>query len=278
MFHGDADDINESPAELVSTLGEVAERCAREAGATLLDWRTKFRAREKGPSDLVTDADFASQAAIRQRLQQERPEDLFVGEEDEQDANVAEHQDRVCWVVDPLDGTANYVHGFPCYSVSVAAVMGTRLLAGAIYDPLRDELFRAEQGAGARLNGEPIRVTEAGRLADALVAVSLPPKATPDSEDLAHFVEVVQHCQAVRRTGSAALNLAYVACGRLDAHWAHVIHPWDCAAGALLVSEAGGVVTASDASPFDVWKADYLVASTESLHAEIVQRLRLQGS
>lgn len=257
---------------MLEVLGDLAERAARLGGATLLQWRSKFEAREKGPADLVTDADLASQEAVQSLLLGERPHDLFVGEEDgsiESDRP----SDKICWVVDPLDGTANYVHGFPFFATSVAAVRGSELLAGAIYDPLRDELYRAEQGRGARLNGKPLSVSETESLDQSLVAVSLPPRVEPDSPDLMHFIKAIQKCQAVRRSGSAALNLAYVASGRLDAHWAHAIYPWDVAAGVLMVAEAGGVVSSCSGGEFDLWRADYLVAATEPLHTETVRVL-----
>ena len=258
--------------ENLAALGELAEEAARLGGQTLLEWRERFAAREKGPSDLVTDADIASQEAIRSLLLKERSSDLFIGEEGEA-SEEDRSEDQICWVVDPIDGTVNYVHGFPFFCSSVAAVCGDRILAGAVYDPLRDELFRAEAGCGARLNGQAIWSSAATRFIDSLVAVSLPPRVDPDSPDLRSFVRAITQCRAVRRSGSAALNLAYVACGRLDAHWAHAIHPWDVAAGVLLVTEAGGAISSSTGGPFDVWRADYLVASTETLRTEAIQVL-----
>lgn len=258
-----------------SALRELAVFAARLGGQTLLAWREKFTTREKGPADLVTDADFASQKAVREALLSARPQDCFVGEESGEDAATAEERrGRICWVVDPLDGTSNYVHGFPMFATSIAAVRDGELIAGAVYDPLRDEMFSAERSGGAWLNGERLDTTEVTELGDALVAVSLPPQVNPDSPDLAGFISVVQACQAVRRTGSAALNLVYVAAGRLDAHWAHVIQPWDAAAGVLIVQEAGGVVTNSAGDPFDVWKAHYLVAATPELHAAVLGQVR----
>lgn len=253
-------------------------RAARVGGETLLAWREKFTAREKGPADLVTDADFASQKAVRELLLAERPEDCFVGEESGPEATAAEErQGRLCWVVDPLDGTANYVHGFPMFATSVGVVLDGVLIAGAVYDPLRDEMFSAARGGGAWLGDERLETTDATELGEALVAVSLPPRVDANSPDLMGFVSVVQACRAVRRTGSAALNLSYLAAGRLDAHWAHVIHPWDAAAGVLIAIEAGAHVTDSAGGPFDVWKADYLVASTERLHTAVLTQMLQQG-
>lgn len=253
-------------------LRRLATEAARAGGQTLLAWRGKFTTREKGPADLVTDADIAAQRAVREVLLSARPDDAFVGEESPPGA-AADRQGRLCWVVDPLDGTTNYVHGFPMFATSVGVVYDGELTAGAIYDPLRDEMFSAAKGGGAWLGDAKIRVTDATELGESLVAVSLPPRVDPESPDLRAFVAVVAASRAVRRTGSAALNLAYVAAGRMDAHWAFSIHPWDATAGVLICQEAGAVVTNCAGQPFDVWKADYLVAATASLHREVLQRL-----
>lgn len=254
-----------------AALRALAVEAAGAGGRTLLAWRDKFTTREKGPADLVTDADLASQRAVRELLLSVRPDDAFVGEESSA-GDVELAAGRVCWVVDPLDGTTNYVHGFPMYATSVAATLDGALLAGAVYDPLRDEMFSAALGDGATLNDQPLRVTEATELGESLVAVSLPPRVEPNSPDLARFISVVEKCRAVRRSGSAALNLAYVAAGRLDAHWAHTIHAWDAAAGVLLCLEAGAHVTNCSGGPFELWPADYLVASTPELHTALLER------
>ncbi|QDT67417.1 Inositol-1-monophosphatase [Planctomycetes bacterium MalM25] len=265
----------EKPSIDPVALGDLAKRAARVGGETLLAWREKFTTREKGPADLVTDADLASQRAVRELLLTERPDDCFVGEESAaEDATPAEREGRLCWVVDPLDGTSNYVHGFPMFATSIGAVLDGELIAGAVYDPLRDEMFSASRGGGAWLGEQRIETTDATQLGEALVAVSLPPRVDANSPDLAGFVSVVQACRAVRRTGSAALNLSYVAAGRLDAHWAHVIQPWDAAAGVLIAQEAGACVTDSRGEPFDVWKADYLIASTAELHNAVLSQMK----
>lgn len=256
-------------------LRQLAISAAKVGGETLLEWRDKFTAREKGPADMVTDADFASQEAVRGLLLGARPDDAFVGEENTPTASSPESRaGRLCWVVDPLDGTSNYVHGFPMFATSIGAVLDGELIAGAIYDPLRDEMFSASRDGGAFLGEDRLAVSTATKLGEALVAVSLPPRVDRDSPDLAGFIAVVQSSRAVRRTGSAALNLAYVASGRLDAHWAHVIQPWDAAAGVLIAAEAGAVVTNCQGDPFDIWKADYLVASTAELHTAVLSGIR----
>lgn len=248
-----------TPRELLA----VAEQAARAGAAELLAWRGRFQAREKAPRDLVTDADLASEKAIRTVLGGAFPDHGVLGEEA---PTLAALQRPYCWVVDPLDGTVNYAHGNPCYGVSIAVTSGGRLLAGVVYDPERDECFAAAAGCGAWLNGRPMSVSGVAALPAALVAVSFPTVVTDDAPDVRAFMNAAPVCQAVRRTGSAALNLAYVACGRFDAHWAHQIHPWDSAAGVLLVQEAGGVATGGDCRPYDVTAGHYLAAASPALH------------
>ena len=245
----------------------TCESAARAGAAQLMKWRGQFATREKSARDLVTDADLASQEAISRVILQEYPDHGFLGEED---PNPEQLNRPYCWVADPLDGTTNYVHDFPCFCVSVAVAHQGELVAGAVFDPLREECFTAGKGLGSKLNSSPISVSQTAQVEQALVAVSFPPTTVMDSADLKAFLEVAPVCRAVRRTGSAALNLAYVACGRLDAHWAHMIHPWDAAAGVLLVQEAGGTVTASNGQDFDLAEANYFAASTESLHQNLL--------
>jgi myo-inositol-1(or 4)-monophosphatase len=241
----------------------VCETAARAGASELRAWLGRFQARQKAPRDLVTDADLASERAVRGVIAAAYPDHGILGEE----APDATQLDLpFCWVVDPLDGTINYAHGFPCYAVSVAVTHRGKLLAGVVYEPERDECFTAAAGAGARLNGQPIEVSPVTLVEEAMVAISFPAVVTEDAPDVRAFLNVAPHCQAIRRTGSAALNLAYVACGRLDAHWAHQINPWDSAAGVLLVQEAGGTATGSDARPYDVAAGHYLAAGTRALH------------
>ena len=256
-----------TPVELLA----VAELAARAGGGELMAWRGRFASRLKGRHDLVTDADLASEKAIRAVIGARFPDHGILGEE----APAAEQLRRpYCWVVDPLDGTTNYVHGFPCYGVSVAVAHEGRLLAGVVYDPLHEECFAASAGGGAKLNGEPFATADVRGVEESLLAVSFPAHLVRESADLEAFLRVAPLCQAIRRTGSAALNLAYVACGRLDGHWAHEIHPWDSAAGVLLVQEGGGVATGSDGRPFELAAGHYLAACTSELHAALVPLVR----
>jgi len=255
----------------MSELLETCELAARAGAGELLSWRGRFEAREKAPADLVTDADLASQAAIRAEIAARFPHHLFVGEEKTSQVEVGD--DDFVWLVDPLDGTTNYIHGYPCYAVSIAVARGRELLAGVIYDPLAEELFFAEQGIGAWCNGQRLKTSSVASVGEALVAVSLPPRVGPDTPDVADFIRMVQFSQAVRRSGSAALNLAYVAQGRLDAFWATKIHPWDVAAGVLLVREAGGVVTGRDGREFDLWRPHFVSAAGTELHGDLMRVL-----
>lgn len=255
----------------------VALLAARAGGDKLIEWRGKFSTREKSPADLVTDADLASQRAIAEVVAEHFPSHAFLGEENPGAAGqlLAE---PYCWVVDPLDGTTNYVHGFPAFSVSVAVTVEGQLAAGVILDPLRKQVFSAAKGGGAWCNDERLRISRTTKLSDALLAFSLPPQSDGRSPDVLDFVAVVGRVQAIRRIGSAALNLAYVAQGALDGHWARVIHPWDVAAGALLVREAGGIVTASDGAPLDLAHPHFVAAATQELHRELIGVLATSGA
>jgi myo-inositol-1(or 4)-monophosphatase len=175
-----------------------------------------------------------------------------------------------------LDGTTNYAHRYPCYAVSVAVACEGEIVAGVVLDPERDECFQAAAGDGATLNGEKIAVSDVQEIGQAVLAVSLPPRLHDGSPDLKSFLRTAPRCQAVRRTGSAALNLAYVACGRMDGHWAHEIHVWDGAAGILLVREAGGVATACDGQPYNLANADYLASGTPELHRTLLEAIQPQ--
>ena len=227
-----------SAFEKLNEYGEFAEVAARAGGDVLRDWRGRFAVSTKGPRDLVTEADLASQKTIREILLSRFPEHGFIGEEGDQDSV----NSSLRWMVDPLDGTSNYVHGFPAYCVSVALAYHDEILAGAIYDPVADECFTAIRGGGARLENTALQTTDPPQLSDALVAVSFPPHVDCESLAVADFLSIVPHVHSVRRTGSTAINLAYLAAGRLDGFWVRRIACWDVAAGLLIAAEAGAVV------------------------------------
>jgi myo-inositol-1(or 4)-monophosphatase len=232
----------------------------------------RFESREKGTTDFVTDADVASEAAIRRVVAERFPDHAFLGEEQPPDEFPSDPE-QMTWIVDPLDGTTNYVHAYPHYAVSVALARGRELLAGVVYDPIREECFSAAVGGGAWCNGKSLSVSSTTQASAALVAVSLPARVRRDSPDLADFIEAVQVCQGVRRSGSAALNLAHVASGALDAFWAAHIKPWDVAAGVLLVREAGGIVTGRDGGAFDVWNPHFVASAGRQLHRDLLRLL-----
>ena len=248
----------------------VAEKAARRGGDVLAEWAGRFTVSEKSPANLVTEADHASQEAIFDCIREHFPEHGFLGEEG---LSRIGDDPRWRWVIDPLDGTSNYVHGFPYYAVSIALERDGELFAGTIFDPNRDEIFSAIQGGGVTLNGEQIRPSRAEKLSEALVMASLPIAAGPDDPAVQRLLRIMTHAQHVQRTGSAALNLAYVATGRIDAFWSTSLKPWDVAAGALLVTEAGGRVTCIDGSPAQIEVPDILASNGSGIHQELIELL-----
>ena len=250
---------------------EVCERAARAGGRVLRDWAGRFAVSNKGPRDLVTEADFASQREIRRIVLAAFPEHGFIGEEsDDAAAKAGPHSGTgTRWIVDPLDGTTNYVHGFPAYCVSVALAAGDELVVGAVYDPVRDECFTARRGGGAFLDGRRIRVAPVTEPADALAAVSFPAHVTADAAAVADFLAVLPHVHSVRRTGSTALNLAYLACGRLHTFWVRRIACWDVAAGLLLLQEAGGCLEPLPSGHLQLDAPAFIAASTPQLLAAV---------
>ncbi|MFP6616465.1 MAG: inositol monophosphatase family protein [Candidatus Hydrogenedentota bacterium] len=255
---------------------ETCEKATRAGGQVLLDWWGKIKAREKAPKDLVTEADLASQEVIKRILLNAYPKHRFLGEEDELgNDDQQSSQDGYCWICDPLDGTTNYVHQLPSFCVSIALRHDNQLLVGVVYDPTSDECFSAISGQGAFMNGQPIRVSDCTEIQKALVAVSLPPQVPRDAPQLGHFLDLLVGSQALRRLGSAALNLSYVAAGRLDGYWATNTKIWDVAAGILLVQEAGGEVSASRGGQFRLDVPGLMAASSCELSQAMV---RLVGS
>ncbi len=250
---------------------EVCETAVRAAGKVVLDWVDRFRPRQKrAPNDLVTQADLAAQETITRILQEAFPDHLVVGEESPpgHDPGAGE---GFRWIIDPLDGTTNFVHGVPHYAVSLALERQGEVLVGAVFDPNADECYTAVRGHGAALDGQPITVSEVRALPEALAAFGFPYNITSHSPDLRLFLETGPRCQSVRRTGSAALNLSYLAAGRFDLYWSYSTHVWDIAAGVLLVTEAGGVVTAPDGGPLHLDSGRFLAAATPELHAQLLE-------
>jgi len=257
--------------QFASQAGEIA----REAGALLRQFYERGVATEyKGDVDLVTEADRASEKLIRERLAQVFPAHGVFGEEGTRDRMDGEYR----WYVDPLDGTTNFAHGFPSFCVllglehrptGLAADQDGSMVAGVTYDPLRNDLFLAERGKGAWLNGKRIAVSRTARLQESLTATGFPSKKRHESPNIHFYHEFTLRSHGVRRAGSAGLDLAYVACGRLDGFWEFGLNPWDTSAGALLVEEAGGSITHFDGSPFTLDSREVL-ATNGLIHAEMV--------
>lgn len=242
--------------------------CAREAGALLLGRaHLPLETQQKGArGDLVTASDRASEALIVARLQAGFPNAAILGEEGGVRAGTSDER----WIVDPLDGTTNYAHGYPLYCVSIAYERAGEVVAGAIYSPVLDEMYAAERGGGTTLNGARVRVTQTVSVAESLLCTGFVPALYErNGENFAHLSHLAQ---AVRRDGSAALDLAFVAGGRFEAFWEYDLKAWDVAAGALLVREAGGRVTAIDGSAFAV-DGGSVLASNDAVHLEMLEEL-----
>lgn len=247
---------------------EVCEEAVRAGGAELLRWVGKIQVREKGPADLVTQADLASQEVVRQIVLKAFPDHDFLGEETS-GPTASATPGRYRWVVDPLDGTTNFVHGLPHYAVSLALERDGEVLAGGVFNPIRGECFTATLGGGARLDGKPIRTSKTTTLQQSLAAAGFAPGVTRDAPDYRVFDEAIFHCQSIRRTGSASLNLCDLARGRFDVYWSYSTKIWDIAAGVLMVREAGGAIVAPDGGPLVLSTGQFLAAANEPLLAEL---------
>lgn len=230
-----------------------AERIARSAGELLLGFvGTPLDVRHKGVVDLVTRADGASEDFILAEIRKEFPDHRILAEESGGDRSFVTGE--TLWVVDPLDGTTNFAHGLPIWSISIAVYHGEDAIAAVVHDPTRGECFTAHQGGGAFLNDEPIHVSSANDLDQALLVTGFPYDVrTSPENNLDHFARLMLRSQTVRRLGSAALDFAYVAAGRFDGFWELKLAPWDLAAGMLLVTEAGGQIARFDGSPADMF-------------------------
>ncbi|HHS98576.1 MAG TPA: inositol monophosphatase [Chloroflexi bacterium] len=251
----------------------IAVEVAHEAGTLL---RERFghvqRVAFKGEVNPVTEADTEAETLICTRLREAFPDHRILAEEGGGDE--WREPGPPIWLVDPLDGTNNFAHGFPHIAVSLALVDRERPVVGVIYDPLRDETFAARAGGGATLNGEPIRVSQVRRLADAFLATGFPyDRRTAPDNNVARLDHFLRRSQGVRRAGAAALDLAYVACGRFDGFWEIRLKPWDVAAGVLLVREAGGRATDFAGTP-DCLSGEEIVASNGLIHEEMLRVIR----
>ena len=250
---------------------QVAISAAQSAGVILTDMLETISVREKAPKDLVTDADVAAQKCIESQISAAFPRHQFLGEESSLTVvdRFAMSDEDWLWVVDPLDGTVNYVHGLPNFAVSIALMNGAKTVLGVVFDPMANELYTATLGRGATMNDRTLKSSGCLNLDKALVAASFPTQVQKDSVEVAQFVEVLVRSQSIRRLGSAALNLCYVAQGRLDAYWAGMLKVWDIAAGALIATEAGAALSKQNGDSFDSWDGELLAASSERLRREL---------
>jgi myo-inositol-1(or 4)-monophosphatase len=257
-----------------SALITVMTRAAEKAGKALIrDFGEveQLQVSRKGPSDFVSQADMRSEKMLREELSRARPDWGFLMEE----AGASKGKDASArWIVDPLDGTTNFLHGLPHWSISIAAERDGELVAGVVYDPVKDEMFWAERGAGAFLNSQRLRVSARRRLEDALLATGIPFRGHGDADAFERQLRhVMPKVAGVRRFGSAALDLAYVAAGRFDGYWETDLKPWDVSAGVVLVQEAGGYVTEIGGGRVPQAGESVLAANT-ALHLPVATLLR----
>lgn len=245
----------------------AAVEIAREAGALIAQlFKRPQEITYKRPSDIVTDADRRSEALIVERLRSHFPKHAIVGEEGGGQKTDSDY----CWYVDPLDGTTNFAHGFPVFCVSLGLTYREEIIVGVVYDPSREELFTAERGAGAYLNNKRIRVSKTASLSESLLATGFPPFADNNELNMGLYARFSRVSHGIRRAGSAALDLCSVAAGRFEGFWELKLNPWDKAAGALLVTEAGGRVSDLADGPFKLL-GEEIATSNGLVHDEMCQ-------
>lgn len=245
---------------------------ARDAGRLLLEkFGRELHVSKKGDINLVTEADLASEALIVERIRSHFPKHAILAEESGE--AVIDGHSQLKWIIDPLDGTTNYAHGYPCFCVTIALEHEGEILIGVTYDPTRNELFAAERGRGASLNNKPIRVSPTEHLGDALMVTGFPYDLKRREDFARHLTEFLLNARGVRRDGSAAIDMAYVACGRFDGFWEEGLNPWDMAAGVLLIEEAGGQISRYDGSKFSIYSPP-IVVSNGLIHSQMLNVLR----
>lgn len=253
------------------TLSEI-EILARQAGKILrAGYGQSHQINHKGKIDLVTEIDHQSEQFLLSEIRQKFPDHQVLAEE----SGASAGEDCCLWYVDPLDGTVNYAHGVPVFSVSLAYQEGGEVLMGVVYDPIRDECFSAEKGNGTRLNGKAIHVSAVVELDQSLLVTGFPYDIrTNPNNNLDHFRRFALLTQGVRRLGSAALDLCYVAAGRFDGFWEIRLNPWDVAAGALITQEAGGMVTNIYGQPDYLTSPQSILAANPNIHPAMLEVLK----
>jgi myo-inositol-1(or 4)-monophosphatase len=268
--------MNLLPGQVELKFAAAAAAIAMEAGALVRGfYESGVETEYKGEADLVTEADRASERLIVERLRARFPSHGVFGEEGARGQMESEYR----WYIDPVDGTTNFAHRYPVFCVSMglehrpahlSADEDGQIVAGVVFDPTRNELFVAEKGKGAYLNGRRIQVSRTATVAESLLATGFPSRKRHQNPNIHFYQELTMRSHGVRRAGSAALDLANTACGRFDGYWEFNLNPWDTSAGALLVTEAGGSVTYFDGSPFCLESREVL-ASNGRIHGEMMQ-------
>ncbi len=254
--------MSQAPADFLAPMQQLA----REAGGLLMSFFGKVAIEYKGEADLVTKADRASEKLIVEAIRKQWPDHDLVGEEGSRTETGSDYR----WYIDPLDGTTNFAHGYPVFCVSLGLEFRGELFAGVIYDPTRDEMFCAAKGAGARMNNHQIHVSQTPLLKESLIATGFPSRKRHQNPNINFYHQLTLRSHGVRRAGSAALDLCYVACGRYDAFWEFNLNSWDTAAGVLIAQEAGGKVTNFSNGPFTIDSAQ-VMASNGLLHDELLK-------
>lgn len=261
-----------SPTEF-DALTRIAIQAARQAGAILLDYAKQgFQIHKKEQAiNLVTEADLRSEESIIQTIRHAFPDHQILSEEQGMQDIPA---NPIKWIIDPLDGTTNFAHGFPLYNVSIGVEYEGACILGVVYDPTRDELFLGQQGQGATLNGTPIHVSCTPKLNEALLVTGFAYDVhTAKDNNLKEFCAFTVRARGIRRTGTAAIDLSYIACGRFDGFWELKLNPWDTAAGKIIVEEAGGTITNYAGEPYSIYGTT-LIATNGLIHQEMVEVLR----
>ena len=249
---------------------ETARCAAKEAGEILRNLFGNLKSiSKKGEIDLVTEADLASEKAVIDAITKDFPNDMILAEESGEQGEKSER----LWIIDPLDGTTNFAHSFPFFAISIGLQVKDEIVAGVVYNPVMDEFFEAEKGKGAFLNQQSIKVSDKTELKESLVGTGFP-YYTYDNPDvvLEYLKKMIVHVQGIRRPGAAAIDLCYVASGRLDGFWEQDLNPWDTAAGSLIVKEAGGVLSDFTGKPFSPFDKT-VVASSPGIHNKMLEVL-----